>query len=68
MRKIWLRDTGIFKKGGWYFQATVGPFTSQQEAYDFARKAAIPEGEQAEAPPALGINVSETITAKDKFG
>lgn len=58
--KIKLTDTGTFKlrKGGWYFRATIGPFNSQQEGYEFAR----------EAPPALGINVSETITTKDKFG
>lgn len=72
--KISLTDTGTFKKDGWHFQATVGPFDSQQEAIEFVRQVALRFGiglgpfQEETTPPALGVNVSETIATKDNFG
>lgn len=52
--------------GDWYFRAMIGPFETKEEADKAASRVGILEID--EAPPPLGVNVSETIATKDKFG
>lgn len=51
----------------WFIRVMLGPFKSEEEADEFGLLVALLEPEE-ETPPALGINVSETINATDKFG
>lgn len=57
----------------WFFRVLVGPFESKEKADEFAALVALLEPDevarrgQEAPPPTLGINVSETITTKDKF-
>lgn len=59
----------------WFFRVLVGPFKTKEEADTFAALVdllddpGVPEGVPEEpTPPPLGVNVSETIATKDKFG
>lgn len=56
------------RQNGWYVKALFGPFASKQEADTFAARADFLEMSADAPPPTLGVNVSETIATKDKFG
>lgn len=51
----------------WYIRVMLGPFKSKEAADEFALLVGMLEGKGTQ-PPALGINVSETIKTEDKFG
>lgn len=51
----------------WFFRVLVGPFKTKEEADTFAALVDLLEPEEP-TPPPLGVNVSETIATKDKFG